>query len=217
VDTSQMFPISDVTFVGDLKHVDANELKRVAGGIKGSMLRTDLAEVRAVMRQIPWVRTADVRRRFPSTLEVSVEEHQPFAHWKSAQGGRRELVNTLGEVFVADFDESLPIFSGPQGTSKEVLAGYTAFKTQLAATGRSPVEVTLSARRAWALKLDSGTTLELGRSEAGERLDRFVRAYVAVPALKIANARVDMRYQSGLALKTALDTGAKTAKKTTKS
>jgi cell division protein FtsQ len=211
-DAAQMLPIRDVTFVGDMTRVDASELKRIAGGIRGSMLRTDLAEVKAAVKKIQWVRDADVRRRFPSTLEVSIEEHQPYAHWKSTESEKRSVVNTRGEVFKADLDAPLPIFSGPPGTSKEVLASHSAFTTQLAAVGRVPTELSLSARRAWQIKLDNGTSLELGRSEAAERLSRYVKAYPVVAALQLANARVDMRYQAGIAVRAAIDG---TAKKTT--
>ena len=214
-DAAQMLPIRDVTFVGDIKRVDAHELKRIAGGIRGSMLRTDLAEVKAAVKKIPWVRDADVRRRFPSTLEVSVEEHEPYAHWKSTDGEKRNVVNTRGEVFKADLDAPLPIFSGPPGTSKEVLATYAAFTAQLAAIGRSPTELSLSPRRAWQIKLDNGASLALGRSEAAERLSRYVRAYPVVAALQLANARIDMRYQSGMAIKTAQENSPKPIKKTT--
>jgi cell division protein FtsQ len=214
-DAAQMLPIRDVTFVGEMKHVDASELKRIAGGIRGSMLRTDLAEVKAAVKKIQWVRDADVRRRFPSTLEVSIEEHQPYAHWKSTDGEKRSVVNTRGEVFKADLDAPLPIFSGPPGSSKEVLANYSAFYTQLAAIGRVPAELTLSARRAWQMKLDNGTSLELGRSEAAERLSRYVKAYPVVAALQLANGRIDMRYQSGMAVRAALDGTPKPATKTT--
>lgn len=213
---TQMLPIREVTFVGSMQRVDASELKRVAGGIRGSMLRTDLAEVKTAVRQVAWVRSVDVRRRFPSTLEVSVEEHEPFAHWKSVEGGRRTLVNTRGEVFGADLDDALPMFSGPQGSSKEVMASFLAFRAQLAAIGRSPTEIALSARRAWQIKLDNGVLLELGRAEAAERLNRYVIAYAVVPSLQLANARVDLRYQSGMAIKAALDSATRSRGTATK-
>ena len=203
VNSAPMFPIGEVTFVGDMQRVDAAELKRAAGGIRGSMLQTNLNDVKAAIKQVHWVRNADVRRRFPSTLEVSVEEHRPFARWKNGDSEQALLVNTFGEVFEAELDAPLPIFSGPEGTAKEVLASYGTFKAQLAAISRTPSSIALSARRAWQLVLDNGATLELGRIEVGERLNRYVRAYAAVPALQMAHARIDMRYQSGMALKVA--------------
>ena len=202
-DSSPTFPIKQVTFVGDMQRVDAAELARVAGGIRGSMMRTNLSDVKAVIKQVHWVRDADVRRRFPATLEVSVEEHRPFARWKDGESERGLLVNTFGEVFEAPLDAPLPMFSGPEGTAREVLANYEKFVAQLAVISQTPTVVTLSARRAWELKLDNGASLELGRTEVSERLDRYVKAYAAVPALQIANAQIDLRYQSGMALKGA--------------
>jgi len=147
------------------------------------------------------VRNADVRRRFPATLEVSVEEHRPFARWKDDESERRLLVNTFGEVFEAPLDAPLPVFSGPEGTASDVLASYEKFVAQLAVISQTPSAVALSARRAWQIRLDNGASLALGRTEVSERLDRYVKAYAAIPALQLANAQVDLRYQSGMALK----------------
>lgn len=198
---SPMLPILQVTFVGEMQRVDKADLESVAGGIRGSMLQTDLNDVKAAIQQVPWVRNAGVRRRFPSTLEVSVEEHLPFARWKDGGGDRSTLVNNFGAVFEAEFDGPLPALSGPAGTAKEVLAQYETFKSVLAGISQTPAAVSLSARRAWQLRLENGASLELGRAEAVERLNRYVAAYAVVPALQAANAHIDMRYQSGMALK----------------
>lgn len=205
-------PIRNVVFVGELTRVDGDELKRIAGGIQtlgGSMLRTDLGQVKAAIKQVEWVRDADVRRRFPGTLEIRVEEHKPFARWQMAgtvnrgdeDGEQSFLVNTFGEVFEAETEDKLPLLAGPAGTSLEVMGAWDAYGRQLQPLGKTLAEVRLSPRRAWQIKLDDGSTLELGRNEAAERLTRFVRAYASVPALQAANARVDLRYASGLALR----------------
>lgn len=203
LDSTPVFPISEVTFVGDMQRVDMAELKRVAGGIRGSMLQTNLNDVKAAIKQVRWVRNADVRRRFPSTLEISLEEHRPYAKWKDGDAEQGFLVNTFGEVFEANLDVALPIFSGPQGTSKDVLANYAMFKSRLAVIGLAPLSIVLSARRAWQIRLDNGALLELGRAEAGERLHRYVSAYPFVSALKMPNLHIDMRYQSGMAVRIA--------------
>ena len=203
-------PIRSVTFTGvdgELKRVEAGELKRIAGAIQnigGSMLKTDLNQVKAAVREVEWVRDAEVRRRFPSTLEVRIEEHAPFARWQSAGDVEQTLlVNTAGEIFAAEFDGALPVFSGPKDSARQVLIQYLSFRTQLAPLDRAPAELHLSARRAWQLKFDNGTTLELGRSDADQRLARYVRAYPAIAALRNANVRVDMRYSAGLAVRAA--------------
>ena len=206
-----LLPIRAVTFAGvtgELNRVDAGELKRIAGAIQnmgGSMLRTDLNQVKAAVKEVEWVRDAEVRRRFPATLEVHVEEHTPFARWQPASdAGQSLLVNTLGEVFAAELEATLPVFSGPKDSSREVMANYLAFKTQLAAIQQVPTEVRLSPRRAWQLKLENSSTLELGRRDAAARLARYVRAFPNIAGLQAANTRVDLRYQTGFAMRVAL-------------
>lgn len=212
--TSNLLPIRSVTFVGaagELKRVDADELKRIAGAIQnmgGSMLRTDLNQVKAAVRQVEWVRDAEVRRRFPSTLEVHIEEHTPFARWLVASDADQSfLVNAFGEVFEADLDDALPVlpvFSGPKDSAREVMTNYQTFSAQFTGIEQRLAEVRLSPRRAWQVKLENGSTLELGRNDAGERLARYVRAYAGVAALRDANMRVDLRYPNGLAVRVAL-------------
>ncbi len=208
--STPLLPIRDMTFAGTdgaLQRVDQGELQRIAGAIQnmgGSMLRTDLNQVKAALMDVEWVRNAEVRRRFPATLEVRIEEHVPYARWRRLDGPEADLlVNTAGEIFTAEFagDSALPIFSGPKDSARDMLIQYLAFKTQLAVIGEVPVELMLSPRRAWQLKLGSGGTLLLGRSDAGERLARFVRAYPSNAAVRTSDARIDLRYPGGLAVR----------------
>ena len=225
--TMNLLPIRSVTFVaaaGELKRVDVDELKRIAGAIQnmgGSMLRTDLSQVKAAVKQVEWVRDAEVRRRFPATLEVQIEEQTAVARWKIAGDTEQSLlVNTFGEVFEAELDEpssALPVFGGPKDSAREVLANYHSFSAQLSAIEQRPVEIRLSPRRAWQVRLEGGSTLELGRNDAELRLDRYVRAYAGIAALRAANTRIDLRYPNGLAIRVAMTRAAPdSVKKTTK-
>ena len=61
------------------------------------------------------MRNVSLRRQWPRRLEVTVEEHVPLARWNDAA-----LVNTDGEMFVADWNGELPLFAGPEGRAAEV-------------------------------------------------------------------------------------------------
>src|SRR6185503_18199752 len=123
-------------------------------------------------QKLTWVRRADVRRQWPARLEVAIEEHVALARW-----GGNALVNTHGEVFAGRQAGELPLFAGPDGTAREITIQYRYFTRSLEAIGAAPVQVRVSPRRAWQLKLDNGMTLELGREQVEERLTRFVGAY----------------------------------------
>ncbi|MDH5179833.1 MAG: cell division protein FtsQ/DivIB, partial [Gammaproteobacteria bacterium] len=64
------------------------------------------------------------------------------------------------------------------------------------------VRVDMDARRALTVWLNNGTKLVLGRNEAMQRLQRFVRIYPGVLAIEGDNIeRVDMRYTNGFTIK----------------
>lgn len=226
------WPVREVKFKGEFKQVNADDLAKVANAIaktRRSMLRADLDEVQTAVKQVAWVRNADVRRQLPATLEIVIEEHTPYGHWRDVAGtnadvenlsspsGQTLMVNNFGEVFnvgaaIKTADGKwleMPVFAGPPGSGRQVLAGFDQFRKQLLTVGRAPKELRLSSRRAWWMKLDNGTTLELGRSDANARLARYISAYKQLSALQATNAHIDLRYQSGLAVRTVLTSKSK--------
>lgn len=202
-----IFPLREVVVGGRLDQVTPAQIEQATRtALVGNFFTIDLDDVRAAFEKLPWVRRAEVRRRWPEALELSIEEHVAVARWKQADGESR-LVNDHGEVFAAASPDRLPSFAGPEGSSARVLENYRAFQKALAATGRQAETVVLSGREAWQLKLDDGLVLELGRDEekhgVGERLARFVAHYrPALEKLRLAGAGVaDMRYPNGFALR----------------
>ena len=79
---------------------------------------------------------------------------------------------------------------------------YAYFRKSLEPLGRAPARVSVSARRAWTLTLDSGLTLELGRADPEDRLARFVQNYAQAAALLGRRMQhVDLRYSNGFAVR----------------
>ena len=184
----------------------------VRDGVSGNFFTVNLDTVRATFEKLPWVRHADVRRRWPDTLELTIEEHVAVGRWKQLDGESR-LVNDKGEVFIAAAEDSLPSLAGPDGAALDVLNRYREFNQALAPLGRSLRSVALSPRQAWQLKLDDGLVLELGREEAQhpvtDRMTRFIASYQEVQK-KIGSRAIsiDMRYPNGFAVR-ATQTGKK--------
>jgi cell division protein FtsQ len=202
-----IFPLREVVVGGTVDNVTRNQVEQAArAALAGNFFTVDLDQVRGVFEKLPWVRQAEVRRRWPDTLELVIEEHVAVARWRRADGETR-LVNDRGEVFAAASDQQLPTFAGPEGSAAQVLTRYREFSGALAAIGRKPEALVLSNREAWQVKLDDGLVVELGRDEAkhslAERMGRFVAWYR--PALERARlvraAVVDMRYPNGFALR----------------
>lgn len=203
------FPLREVVITGRIEQVTRTQIEQAARvGLTGNFFTLDLDATRAAFEKLPWVRHADVRRRWPDVVELALEEHVAVARWKQADGESR-LVNSHGEVFAAAAPEALPTFAGPAGTAPQLLAHYQEFSQALAPIGRRPQVLVLSPRQAWQIRLDDGLVLELGRDEPkhplAERIARFAGHYRAAVARTHAAAGgvVDMRYPNGFALRAA--------------
>lgn len=204
-----VFPLRQLVVAAPLDQVSPAQVEYTARSVlSGNFFTVNLETAQAAFERMPWVRTAAVRRLWPDGIELTLEEHRAVARW-TAQEGEPRLVGTRGEVFMASTGETLPVFTGPEGSASRVLARYEEFRDSLGAIGRKPVAVHLSAREAWQVKLDDGVLLELGRDQARhpltERVSRFTTHYSEVTGaargrLQTVGA-VDMRYPNGFALR----------------
>jgi len=189
----------------------------IAGRFRGNFFTVDLDEARAVFESVPWVRHATIRRIWPNTLRVRIEEQQPLALWNENQ-----MINTWGEAFTAntgelDDDADLPQFSGPDGSQELVVQRYAELARWFAPLDLRVKELDLSPRYAWRATLSNDLVLDLGRDPAADapdplglpgalpfaaRIQRFVQAWPAVAARLEGRTltQADLRYPNGFAL-----------------
>ncbi len=206
---SPLFPIRGVQLEGDLQRnsvptIRANATPRLAG----NFFSVDLQTSRAAFEAVPWVRRAVVRRVWPDRLAVRLEEHQAVALWSGEDGSDR-LVNHHGEVFDANVgdveDDSLPSFSGPEGSAPQMLALYQRVQPVLARLQLDVMRLHLSGRGSWRAELDSGAVIELGRGNSDEvlaRTERFVRTLgSATQRWRAPLEYADLRHADGYAVR----------------
>lgn len=196
-----------------LRHVNVLTVRDAAlPKIKGNFFTTNLDSVRTAFEAVPWVHKASVQREWPNKLIVTLEEHQPLGTWDD--DGR--LMSVKGDIFTANLaeaeeDADLILFSGPEGSEKEVLARYIDFKHWFSKISLAPEAVQYSSRYAWSVKLNNGMKVELGRVQdelsLKQRVDQLLTVYPQlVASLQDSIESVDMRYPNGLALKSSHST-----------
>lgn len=203
---------------GQLHYVSTGAVRAtIAGRLTGNFFTVDLDQARSLFESVPWVRRATVRRIWPNTLRVRIEEQQPLALWNETQ-----MINTWGESFTAntgelDDEAELPQFSGPEGTESLVVQRYAELARWFAPLNLHVKQLDLSPRYAWRATVSNGMMLELGRDPGadapdphglpgalpfGARIQRFVQAWPRV--LGRLEGRVvsqaDLRYPNGFAL-----------------
>ena len=188
-----VFPVKKIQIRGDMKRVTPEQLKFIAEHeLSGTFFTLDIDKTRAAFGKLPWVRDAQVRRRWPDALDISVEEHVALARW-----GENGLVTRGESGSTPPATRTCRCFTpaGQRSDMSEMLGGL---RQDLAPAGVKPAALWLSSRRAWKVGLDNQVQLELGRNDVSPRARRFAQYWKSkLAALPYSIEYVDMRYPNG--------------------
>jgi len=198
--TLQAIPVEQITVTGKLRHTQTEAVQQmVQPALIGGFLSADLENIRAQLEALPWIYEASVRRRWPNSLEINVIEQLPIARW--GEGG---FLNHEGEVFQsanAEVWRDLPSLLGPAGSERELMASYQRLEELLEGVALEVNRLQMDERGQIQAVLSGDITVVLGGDEFLERVQRFVAVYQSDLAERAGDiARVDLRYQSGLAV-----------------
>jgi cell division protein FtsQ len=178
--------------------------------LTGNFFTLNLLQARQAFEQIPWIRSALVRREFPNRLSVTLDEFQPVALWGFEGDGK--FLSVEGAIFEVNADdvdsESLPLLKGPESQAKTVLEMYKFLKPMLAKMDMALDRLELSQRGSWTAQLATGATLELGHGthqEISDRLQLFFKTLTQVASrygrTVTSLLSADLRYDNGYALR----------------
>lgn len=194
------FPVRNVSFEGEFKHVNQRQLaEAVTDRASGNFFALDLGAVQRVAEAVPWVHRVSVRRRWPDGLHIQFTEQQLAARW-----GEKAWVNSSGELVELPDQAGPPgaiQLDGPPGLHAEVLAQWRRLERIVAPHGLGIERLRLTPRYTWEIGLRNGLTLLVGRGEPEQRLARFLEVYRPTLAGQAARVRlVDLRYTNGFAV-----------------
>lgn len=194
-------PVERVVIFGTAQHLDRKQLALdIADDLEQSLLQVNIESVQELVNEQPWVRVAAIKRDWPSTLIVNIEEEVPVARW-----GERGLLNHQGDIFWPELKEeyrALPRLSGPAPDTERVMSQFHDLNQMFRPVGLSVISLDLEARGAWTLELDNQIRVVVGRESVNERLQRFLDLYQLRLAEKASEIeQIDIRYTHGVAVK----------------
>jgi cell division protein FtsQ len=161
-----------------------------------SIFFADLPAARARLLALDWIGAADVVRRYPDTITVTVAEKRPFALWQ-VPGGKVVVVERSGGIITAEGIENfsgLPKLIGagaPEaaGDLVDAVMAHRAVSARLAAYER------VSGRR-WNLLLNDGVTVKLPENNWPRELDALEHLIVDNSILERDVTEIDLRVPS---------------------
>ena len=193
-------PINTITIEGPFQRVTALQIEEAIGDQLGSgLFSADLKIIRQQITALDWIDDANVARRWPGKLSISVTEQIPAAIW-----GKAGLLNTRGDLFVTNtrhIPPELPQLSGPEGFSSVVAQRYLNLRESLIPIGLDVRIVSVDTRGAWEIILSNGVEVRFGRREIEERTKLFVDVIAELITRNEGDISfVDLRYSNGFTI-----------------
>jgi cell division protein FtsQ len=193
-------PISAIKIEGPFQRVSALQIEEaISGELENGFLSANLSAIQEMIVALPWIDKANVVRRWPATIEISVTEQIPAASW-----GESGLLNTRGELFVTSarhVPAELPRLSGPEGHYALVATRYLGIREKLIPVGLDVRRVHVDARGAWEMTLANGIDIRLGRRDVAERIQLFLDVAANLISRREQEIEfVDMRYNNGFTI-----------------
>ncbi|SUU89220.1 cell division protein FtsQ [Aminobacter aminovorans] len=126
-------------------------------------------EARERIVSLPWVRDAAVRKVYPDTIEVRIDERDAFAIWQ--HGSQLSVVEKDGKIiapYAGGRQATLPLVIGFGAADRaaDFVARVQAFP-ELAARVKGYIRV---GERRWDLRLDNGITVKLPENQVDAAL-----------------------------------------------
>ncbi len=153
--TAMGFGINAVRITGQKEINEADVLTVLAIPKGASLIGYDAEDARRRLQHMSWIDSVAVMKLYPSTLQVTIKERQPFALWQ--RGQVVSVVDREGAVItdvVGDRFVRLPraVGHGAQHRLAEIIDDFDGFEA-LKSKVRAYI---LIADRRWNLRLDNG-------------------------------------------------------------
>jgi len=186
------FAVDQIKVVGHRETSEIDVLDKLELDGWTSLIGFNAEEARERIATLPWVEVASVRKIYPDTLEVKIEERQPFAVWQ--HGDELSVVEKDGRVIAP--------FTGGRNVALPLVVGYGAAQQaagfvekvrrypELAARVKGYIRV---AERRWDLWLENGITVKLPEDGEDGALADLVKMDHDMGLLSRDVAAIDMR------------------------
>jgi cell division protein FtsQ len=143
---------------GETKQAD---ILGALGAVRGApLLALDIDRMRERLIALPWIVSAEVERRYPDRLLVTVKEAQPLALWQRNQ--KLYLMSRAGKVIetadIGRYSKLLVIVGDDAPERAEALFDLLAQQPQLKERVTAAV---LVGKRRWNLRFDNGIDVKL--------------------------------------------------------
>jgi cell division protein FtsQ len=195
---NSVLPVKHVVFVGN-RHLTDDELLALTGiHVNESLIMISNKKVSQRLLKSPWVRSVNVRKEFPETLSLLIEEAVPLALLD--MNGRLFLVDEKGKLLEELKDDSipfLPVITGDPFKEKEGFSDAINLVKLMEAKGfLSEIDhIEIIVKKPYELTaIIDGTVVKMGSGSYEEKLERLIELEDEIKSRGIPVDYIDLRF-----------------------
>jgi cell division protein FtsQ len=195
------YPLQHVKISTNGQYIQKSVIKNtILNNVHGGFFSLDVKQLKNSLLDNPWIQDVSIRRVWPSSLYVKIDERQPLARW-----GANGVLAVDGDVFypnVKTIPLQLPEIDAPMPAKDSVMSLYAEFNQFLKPLDLSIAKLVITQRLAWTVLLSNGVYLNLCRDNVADRFASFVALYPKLIAGKAQDVvSVNLCYPQGLAIR----------------
>jgi|GEM_PF-262472 len=192
--------IETVAITGELANTNGDQIEMaIEDLVESDYFSIKLGAIKAVLEKFPWIKSVDIRRIWPNSILININEKQAIAYWQN-----KELLSAEAEIFNPKEIKSLgqlPKLSGPEDKAVFVMHNYHQMNRILSAVGLNIESLHLEDRYSWQLKLNTKMTVRVDDKKSLEKIKNMVSLLKKVSVEEIVKIKsIDLRYENGMAL-----------------
>lgn len=196
------FSVEKVKVVATYEHLDTKTLQNIIESYANTgFFEMDASNLRRELLRVPWIYRVSIKRKWPSTIWVEIEEQKAVAQWKD-----EALLNADGMLFTPlkeTFPPGLPFLNGHEDEVQEIVVNYRKMEAMVKGLGFKVTRLEVDEQQVWHLVLNNKVKILLNSENILDDLQKFVSAYPKIMADHPNEAieAVDLRYKNGMAVK----------------
>lgn len=205
------FEVDQVHLDGQRETSESAILAALGIGPDSSLLSVDAGEARERLVSLPWIEQATVRKTYPGSVYVQIQERAAAALWQ--RDSQLSVVDRDGNVLADGLDArfvELPLLVGTDANEQvdtilTLLAGFPDIQE------RTRAAVYVGGRR-WDVVLTNGVQIRLPEHDAREALANLVEIHRREQLFDRDIASIDVRLRDRIAIRPTEDALAVDAK-----
>jgi cell division protein FtsQ len=178
------FPIKRIVMLNKLQEQDNQQLQKlISESIDGGFFSLNIENLRQKIETLAWIETVSVRKKWPHTLQLQIQEKKVAGRWIASASNRKtinklieekwdkkSLISDKGIVFRATLTtvqnkkyNNLEIYSSPDDLSVSSLTKCRHFAKMMSEVKLKIKRCFQDQRRSWFVELENDLKLFLGR------------------------------------------------------